>query len=263
MSDQFDVWFEGLRGQRPPAPFAPPEAVRRRGRQRAHRQAVSAGVAVLAVTGLGAGGAVTLLDRPGPEPALPPAATATAVPTRIAGDWLLTVGDLAGTGWEPTGNELIEGEWYWDGAQPWCPEFRIADYPSVRQRRDLRAASWTRPGEALPERVDEVVELFEPGVGTGNLADVRRYVETCSRRPAPADEVAPTYYRIEATGIAGDESLLLRVEQYMFDQDDEIVRAGEFHHVAVVRVGDAVATIIYRAGGDVREVAQRAAGRLG
>lgn len=263
MSDQFDSWFEGLHGQRPPAPFAAPEAVRRRGRQRAHRQAVSAGVAVLAVTGLGAGGVVTLLDRPGPPPAPPPAATDTAVPARIPGDWLLAAGDLAGTGWEPAGNELIEGEWYWDGAQPWCPEFRIGDYPSVRQRRDLRTASWTRPGQALPERVDEIVEQFEPGVGTVNLADLRRYVETCSRRPAPRDEVAPVYYQIEATGFAGDESLLLRVEQYQFDQNDEIVPAGESHHVAVVRVGDAVATIIYQAGGNVREVAQRAARRLG
>jgi hypothetical protein len=275
MSDRFDSLFEGLRGQDPPVPFAPAPAVRRRGRRRAHRQAAMAGVAVLAVTGLGAGGLVaTGGPEPGPGPNLPPPATGIATSpagtpaprpelTTIPPGRLLAAADLAGTGWAETSNELLEGEWYWDGAQAWCPGFRIEDYPSLRQRRDLRTVSWWRTGEALPERVDQIVELFDPGAGAVNLADVRRYVQLCSRRPAPDDPVAPIWYGIEATGFAGEESLLLRVEPYHFTADDRIEPVGEFHHVAVVRVGELVTTIVYQAGGDVREVARRAADRLG
>jgi hypothetical protein len=271
MSDQFDSLLAGLRGQLPPAPFATPDAVRRRGRQRAHRQAVSAGVAVLAVTGLGAGGLVTVTGGPGPEPPAspaPPAVTSTgpAVPTptgtRVPDRWLLAAADLSGSGWQRTGNELLEGEWYWDGAEPWCPQYRIEDYPSVRQRLDLRTVSWARPGEAMPERVDQIVARFPPGVGAANVADVRRYVATCSRRPAEGDQVAPIWYDTVATGFAGDESLLLRVEPYHFDQEGRIEPVGEFHHVAVVRVGDNVTTVSYQAAGDVRELAERAAARL-
>jgi hypothetical protein len=277
MSDQFDSLLAGLRGQLPPAPFAAPEAVRRRGRQRAHRQAVSAGVAVLAVTGLGAGGLVTVTGGPGPEPPAspaPPAVTSTgpAVPTPtpaptgslVPDRWLLAAADLSGSGsgWERTGNELLEGEWYWDGAEPWCPQYRIEDYPSVRQRLDLRTVSWARPGGAMPERVDQIVARFPPGVGAANVADVRRYVATCSRRPAEGDQAAPIWYDTVATGFAGDESLLLRVEPYHFNQEGRIEPVGEFHQVAVVRVGDAVTTIVYQAAGDVRDLAERAAARL-
>ncbi|MPZ27352.1 MAG: hypothetical protein GEV12_13305 [Micromonosporaceae bacterium] len=280
MSNQLDEFFEQLRGQAPPAPFAPAAAVRRRGRQRANRQAVSVGVAVLAVTGLGAGSVVTLTGAPGPDPA-PPAATSsrdtpepaptspTSPPdpeptrTEVPAPWLLTADDLGGAGWEPAGNELLEGEWYWDGAQAWCPEFRIEDYPSIRQRWDLGTVSWVRDGEAVPERVDQIVELFEPGAAQSNLADVRAYVQLCSRRGVDGDETAPTYYEVEETGFAGDESLLLRVEQYAFNEDDQIEPVGEFHRVAVVRVGDAVTTIVYQASADVRELAQRAAARMG
>jgi hypothetical protein len=274
MSSQLDSLFDGLRAQHPPAPFAPADAVRRRGRQRAHRQAVSAGVAVLAVTGLGAGGLAVAVGQP--DPATPPATTGTpppstvqtpAVPTRsseIPPAWLLTASDLGpdGTGWEETGNELLEGAWYWDG-EPWCPEYRLDDYPSVPRRLDVATVSWQATGAALPERVDQLVELFDAGGGAANLDDVRAFVETCSRRPAEGDQVAPTYFEIEQTGFAGDESLLIRAEAYQFNADDQIEPAGEFEYTAVVRVGDAVTTIVYRAGGDAREVARRAADRLG
>lgn len=275
MSDQLDALFERLREQPPPAPFAPAVAVRRRGRQRANRQAVSVGVAVLAVTGLGAGSVVTLTGGPGSDPAPPAATSSRTAPepaptttgpeparTEVPARWLLTADDLGGAGWEPAGNELLEGEWYWDGAQAWCPQFRIEDYPSVRQRRHLRTGSWTRAGDAVPERVDQIVELFEPGAAAANLADVRAYVRLCSRRPAEGDETAPTYYQVEETGFAGEESLLLRVEQYAFDENDDLGLADEAHRVAVVRVGDAVTTIVYRASADVQELAQRAADRL-
>jgi hypothetical protein len=179
---------------------------------------------------------------------------------------LLTAEDLPGgaaSGWTRTTNELLEGEWYWDGAQPWCPEYTITDYPSVRQRRDLRTASWHRPEAALPERVDQLVERFAPGGATANLADVRAFVTLCSREPEPGDTAAPTVYRIEDADFAGDEALLIRVEQYQFN-DGEIEPMEELHQVAVVRVGDVVTTIrLLNLTGDPREVADQAAARLG
>jgi hypothetical protein len=271
MSDPFDALFEGLRGQRPPSPFAPPTAVRRRGRQRANRQAVSIGVAVFAVTGLGAGGIVTAFgqsETPPVPPASPPTTvespTVTESPalTEVPEEWLLTAEDL-GTGWREDTGEFVQGPWYWDGAEPWCPEYRIEDYPSVEQRVDFTFRGWARQGEALLERVDQLVELFEPGAGVTSLDDVRAFIELCSRRPADGDEVAPTFYEIEENGFAGDESLLIRVEQYQFNGEN-IELAGELEYVAVVRVGDAVTTIRFlNVPDDMQQIAQRAADRLG
>jgi hypothetical protein len=270
MSDQFDALFERLRGQRPPAPFAPAAAVRRRGRQRAHRQAVSIGVAVFAVTGLGAGGIVTTLGESEPPvtPASPPvtgspSATESPALTEVSEAWLLAAEDLPRTGWREDTGELVQGAWYWDGAEQWCPEYRVEDYPSVERRMDFDFLGWARDGEALPERVDQLVELYEPGAGAVNLDDVRRYLALCSRRPETGDQVAPTYYEIEETGFAGDESMLIRVEQYEF-VEDQIELPGEPQYVAVVRVGDAVTTIQYlNLPDDAVAIAQRAAERLG
>jgi hypothetical protein len=282
MSDKFDALFEGLHGQRPPAPFAPAAAVRRRGRQRAHRQAVSIGVAVFAVTGLGAGGIVAALGESDPPvtPASPqvtesptvtesppvtesPTVTESPAVSEVPEQWLLAAGDLPGAGWQEDTGELIQGAWYWDDAEPWCPEYAVEDYPSLERKLDFDTGGWLRDGAAVPERVDQVVELYEPGTGAANVVDVQAYLETCSRRPEAGDQVAPTYYEIEQTGFAGDESLLIRVEEYQFGEGDEIEPPGEPLHVAVVRVGDAVTTIRFlNLPDDAVAVAQRAADRL-
>lgn len=271
MSDQFDALFEGLRGQRPPAPFAPPAAVRRRGRQRAQRQAVSIGVAVFAVTGLGAGGIVATLggSEPPVTPASPqvtvesPEVTESPAPTEVPDRWLLTAEDLPGAGWQEDTGELITGSWYWDGAEPWCPEYQVGDFPSAGSQVDVATQGWRRDGEALLERVDQLVELFEPGAGAANLDDVRAFIELCSRRPEQGDEVASTDYEIEQTDFAGDESMLIRVERYQFGDGNEIEPAGEPQYVAVVRVGDAVTTIQYlNLRDEAVQIAQRAADRL-
>jgi hypothetical protein len=282
MSDPFDVLLDGLRGQRPPTPFAPAAAVRRRGRQRANRQAVSIGVAVLVTTGLGAGGVVTALGDSG-EPALPAGTTAAAPPTarpsvpptgesptaesplpgEIPDAWLLTATDLPDAGWEEDTGELLTGAWYWDGAEAWCPEYRTADYSSVAQRVDERTLGWLR-STVQPERVDQLVELFPSEIGAVNVDDVRAFVERCSRRPEQGDPVAPTYLEIQEEGFAGDESLLIMKEQYMFDENDDIVPAGDPQYVVVARVGDAVTTIQFlNLPDDVRTIAQRATARLG
>jgi hypothetical protein len=282
MSNSFDELFEGLRGQQPPSPFAPAAAVRRRGRQRANRQAVSIGVAVFVVTGLGAGGVVAALGEPDAPvpPATPPPTvesppvteppvteppvTEPPVPTEVSEEWFLTASDLPGTGWQRATGETIEGLWFWDVPEDSCPGYRIEDFPSIDRRVDIDVRGWLRDGEALLERVDQVAELFEPEVGAENLDDVRAFIELCSRRPEPGDEAAPTYYEIEDTGLAGDESLLIRAELYQFN-GEAIEPVGEPEYVAVVRVGDAVTTIRFLnvPQDAVREVAQAAADRLG
>jgi hypothetical protein len=240
---------------------------------------VSIGVAVFAVTGLGAGGVVAALGE-GEQtvpPASPPATVESPAPsesplpepsvalTHVPAAWLLTTEDLPGDGWREQTGEIVEGPWYWDGAEPWCPEYQIEDFPSVARQVDFNVRGWVRDGAALLERVDQVVELYEPGTGTGNLDDVRAFIELCSRRPVAGDEVAPIYYEIEDAGFAGDESLLIRAEPYMFDAEDNVVPAGEPEYVAVVRAGDMVTTIRFLnvPDGDMREVAQRATDRLG
>jgi hypothetical protein len=270
MSD-FDSLLERLRGQAPPAPFAPAAAVRRRGRQRATRQAVAVGAAVLVAVGLGAGSAVAVLAPADPPPASSPTAVAPPPPqptlTEIPDRWLLTWEDL-GEGWEPTSHELFESDppWYWGDL---CDEYRDENYPSLRHRLAFSAISWRNDEPSLPGRVDQVVELFGPGAGATNLDDVRAVLTLCSRRPAAADqadEVAPTYFEVEETGFAGDESLLIAVEPYHFDDQDDIVPAGHRRYAVVVRVGDVVSTTIYgdSYGADqARELAQRAADRLG
>lgn len=275
MSDQFDSLFTSLRGQSPPAPFAPATAVRRRGRQRAHRQAVSAGVAVLAVTGLGAGGAVTVFGWPGTETLPPPAATApgtetgpattapasptTPTRTEIPAQWLLTADDLGPGDWVTGGFEPERFEsdppWLFAG---FCPDFRADDYPSLASRLDLQTVTWTDgpwEGEGdsrpIPNWVDQVVELFQPGAATTNLQDIQAAVDGCA--------VPGVRYEVVDSGFAGDESLLV-AERY----------EGDVHvYTAVVRVGDAVTSLrsydveLARADeGYLRSVAETAATRI-
>lgn len=277
MSDQFDSLFARLRGQSPPAPFASAVAVRRRGRQRAQRQAVSAGVAVLAVTGLGAGGVVTLTGQPDPtEP--PPAASPTGasptspVPTspvtpartEIPAEWLLTAGDLGPGDWvsgfEP---EWAAGDppWFWGGL---CPDFQAT---SLADRIDLATEGWTDgpwAGETdgpPPNWVLQVVELFRPDTGAAeeNLQDVQAVVDQCAAQVRLTPGVQAPEYEVVDSGFAGDESLLVL----------ERAPGDASAYTAVVRVGNAVTSLrsydVELARADAayhRSLAERAAERL-
>lgn len=270
MSDQFDALFGQLRGQTPPAPFAPAEAVRRRGRQRAHRQAVSVGVAVLAVTGVGAGSVVTLAGDRAPAPPASTGAPTTTAPTpgpsspatpartRIPPQWLLSAADLGPgqwvTGFEPEWTES-DPPWLWGDL---CPGYQAADYPSLATRVDLVSEAWTdgpwtgEPDGPPPNWVHQVVELFQPGAAEANLRDVRAVVDRCAR----AGQVE---HEIVADGFAGDESVLVA------ERGPEDLVA----YTAVVRVGPAVTSLrsydveLARADdGYLRSVAARAADRL-
>jgi hypothetical protein len=274
MSDRLDALFASLRGQAPPAPFAAAAAVRRRGRQRALRQAATAGVAVLAVAGLGTGGLVTLSGtaEPPPPPAAsspgPTGAAASPAPTAIAEDMFLTTTDLGPGDWQrQASHELLSGGWWWA-----CPALSVEEVPSLWLRVEADAAFWTGGDPADPAGSGQIIELFEPGAAEGNLDDVRTAVRVCTEGPPAAELVAPVAHEVVDEGFAGDESLLVRTEQYFYDGE----RLGPDPHltlVAVVRVGELVTTLTgpFADAGDelppgaedhLRELAARAADRL-
>jgi hypothetical protein len=275
MSSRFESLFAGLREQRPPAPFRPAEAVRRRGRQRAHRQAVSAGVAVLAVTGLGAGGLVVAVGAPDSDPPAPPASGSPSVEspspsppvspsparTELSPEWLLTADDLPGTGWTETGNELFESDppWFWG-----CDGYRSEDAPSLRQRLDLNTASWINNESALRLRIDQVVDLFDSDESaTTNVEDVRSATELCSWSPSDGGEEAGIEFAVTVTdeNLAGDQAVLIEMRQYAFD-GETIAPDPDLRFAAVIRVGNAVTTLISDDEQLPRDVAQLAAERL-
>lgn len=285
MYDELDQLFDQLRDQRPPVPFKPAEAVRRRGRQRAHRHAVSAGVAVLAVTGLGAGGFAVTIGQPEPAPVPPiggPVATSglptggqqpqpttpgpsrlAPSPTEIPGRWLLTAGDLGPDGgWTETTSELFESDppWFWGDL---CGEYRLADYLSLQLRVDLRTVSWESPDRRPVPRIDQMVELFDRAESSAtNLDDVRAITGRCSQTPEPRGEgPAGTAYDVVREGFTGDESMLIRMAQYYF-AGETIAPVPHQRYAAVIRVDRAVTTLISDDDQLLREVAPAAAAKL-
>lgn len=271
MSDQFGSLFNSLRGLPPPGPFAPAAAVRRRGRQRANRQAVSVGIAVLAVTGLGAGGLVTVVGQPdqtGPPAASPTGTGPTASPsptapvrTEIPLEWLLAADDLGPgewvTGFDPEWTES-DPPWLWGNL---CAGYQAEDYPSLANRIDLATIGWTDgPWEGEgdgppPNWVHQVAELFgAEHIAAANMMDVRNVVGRCAQPGGEAPE-----YEVVDSGFAGDESLLVL----------ERMPGDISAFTAVVRVGDAVTTLrsydVELAAADdeyLLSVAERAAARF-
>ncbi|HET8661427.1 MAG TPA: hypothetical protein VFM55_20820 [Micromonosporaceae bacterium] len=275
--------FGQLRGQQPPAPFAPAELVRRRGRRRAHRQALAAGVVVLAVAGAGTG-LLALSDRPdgsvgpaplgtsapgGPtttgSPGIPesPAPTASGGPgptprpasTEVTEALLLQRADLGPGSWTRFQPELFEGPdtWLWSDA---CAGYRSSDYPSLPRQVDVRTVGY----RSSQNTVAEVVELYRSGSGAANLSDVRAVVAFCAAATPPPG-VAPSRFTIVGAGIAGDESLLVKHEAWYYE--GETVAPTPFvTYIAVVRVGDLVATVRAQDEAFVRTLALKAAARL-
>jgi hypothetical protein len=175
---------------------------------------------------------------------------------------MLQPADLPGTGWTSDDAEPVEGPdmWYWAQA---CPDYSGTDYPSLSQQVDVRVVSYT---DGL-RRVTEVVELYPAGWGTRNLTDVRRVLTACTgSRPSPGSRQVPppVVYTIVGTDLAGDESLLVQVEQYAF-AGETIGPSPVVWLVAVVRVGDGVATVLPPMDStpdSVRPLARAAATRL-
>ena len=272
MSEQLTVLFEQLRGSQPPTPFAPPDQVRRRGRQRNHRQALAAGSAVLAVAGLGTGWAVGAASDPTPPPVSPappqsltpapslthappqsltPAPSLThAPPTTVNSSRLLKPEDFAAIdGVEPADldDQGPNGpEWPWMTAMTYCPDYRAADYPTITKRHDARGLSYSKDTWISWE----IVESYPDAVA--NMADVRRAIATCPTYQFPdGPEIQQT---VVAEQFAGEDSLLVRVKRGSARTD----------YMVVVRVGALVATLAYMDGPepDARAMADAMAARL-
>jgi hypothetical protein len=275
MPDPLDAIFDQMRGQRPPVAFAPPELVRRRGRQRTHRQALAGTAAVLAVVGV-VGSLPRLVDLdPGPaggsaSPSMPAATSATpgptaptARPTGVPLAVMLRPTDLGAGTWttlSPDGVFKGEERWYW---ADWHAGYRAEDYPSRRHQVGQRIVRYEGDQQAT---VEEIVERYDPGWGLGNVKDIRAVVARSGATPyARPGAGAPLRQTIIEAGFAGDESLLVEQKPWSFDGSTTVPRSL-IQVVAVVRVGDLVATVVTPFGAEpevARTLAAAAAARLG
>ncbi|SBT44693.1 hypothetical protein [Micromonospora narathiwatensis] len=286
MSDDLDALFTAVRGTPPPAAFAPAEQVRRRGRQRRHRQVLAAGGGVLTVATvagvLGAG-----LTGSRPEVVSAPAVSATSssaasasvapspstgAPSMVAGPSapasatpLLQPQDLGPGDWRRFEAEQLENpdRWYWGFWEGMCPAYRSRPLLSLPRQAALQTVAYRTGGTSGGASVSQIVERYAPGGGPDNLTDVRAVIDRCGQ-PMPTS-ATPTVERfaIVDTGFAGDESLLVRQDVVQLRPSS----AGTQHvdYIAVVRVGDVVTTVrAYPPEPDrVRGLAGLAAARLG
>ena len=275
MSDPLDALFDQLRRQPPLVAFAPPEQVRRRGRQRAHRQALASAAAVLAVAGMG-GSLPWLVDvdhRPAGDIASPPVSVGVSAtprrtaspavrPTRVPPRAMLQPSDLGAGTWTPLPPDgvFIGGErWYW---ADWHAGYRTEDYPSRGHQVDQRVIRYEGEQQAT---VEEIVERYSPGWGARNVADIRAVVAKSGATPyARPGTGAALRHRIIDNGFAGEESLLIEQKPWSFDGSTAIPRSL-IQVIAVVRVDDLVATVIPPVGAEptvARTLAVAAAAHL-
>jgi hypothetical protein len=277
MPDPLDALFDQMRGQTPPVAFAPAELVRRRGRQRAHRHALAGAAAVLAVAGVG-GGLPWLADvdrGPADDIASPsmsaetsatpgPTASPSAGPTDVPPTVVLRPPDLGAGTWttlSPEGVFKGSERWYWADLHE---GYRQRDYSSRGHQLGQLVVRYEGDQQAT---IAEIVERYEPGWGVRNLADIRTVVARSGATPyaRPGAGGALRHAIIDPTRFAGDESLLIEQKPWSFNGSTKIP-PSDIQLIAVVRVGDLVATVIPQIGTEpevVRTLARRAADRLG
>jgi hypothetical protein len=281
MSERFDLLFEPLRRQQPPAPFAPPAAVRRRGRQRSLRQALAVTVAVLAAGGAGVGWAAARTtatpDRP-PVATKPPTPTptptpspspsgakglGTASPAPDGHPGPLQPADLGPGTWQAMQDlESFDGpdRWYWANL---CPAYRSGDYASLKHMVTVTTVGY-RSGDRY---VHEHVHRYEAGWGPRALDDVRALVGRCTgptTTPKADGGPLPGHFTVVDRGFAGDDALLVREENWVYGPGDQPTKAPP-RLVAVVRVGDRLATVLLSpdaTANTARTLAAKAAARL-
>lgn len=249
MSEQLTALFEELRGSQPATPFASPEQIRRRGRQRNHRQALAAGSAVLAVAGLGTGWAVGVTGQPSPTPPAPSPSTSVPItvdPPEVPAARLLKPEEFTAIS-GVTANELESQarEWPWLTVVSGCPKYHASDYPTVPERHDGRGLLYT----AAEWYAWEIIESYPDAAA--NMADIRKAIATCPKFQYPfGEEIEQT---VVAERFAGDDSLLVRVR-----------RGAKADYMVVVRVGPLVATLTYQDGpeADARAMAAAMEARL-
>ncbi len=271
MSDAIEAAIRGLRGQEPPGGFAPADAVRRRGTRRAYRQFVAVGVAVFVVAG---GTAAFVAQETGQRtahpagsaaPSVPPATTPsvsaparTTPPVGVTPAMFLTAADLGPGNWVIGQSGDVRAEfWPW---QEICTPYRRADYPSLAQRVRMDWRDMARTDLDGPTRF-QTVEQYQPGVGPGNLDDVRDRLRECAGLQSPTDGGLPLRWTVVASGFAGDDAVLAKKEVF---QDGGPTKV---YYTVAVRVGDLVSTVLLLDAGasesTARDLATRVAARLG
>jgi hypothetical protein len=278
--------IEQLRETHPPTPFASPAALRRRGRQRAHRQALAAGAATFALAGVAAGlpWIVDVDHRGGPLDGVSPTAPATASSTAptpsstapsatarpapsgtdVPLSLMLRPGDVgARVRVEQVDDQGPDGpDWPW--AMPACSNYRASDYPS---RGAVVSALLLAYAEGGSSRAFEWVERHPAGQGPVAFQDVLRVVARC---PSFRDIGLPVHdpwtgwavtNEVLAHDVAGDESVLVR-QQLM---PVGMAAAARIEYYVAVRVGDLIATVRLVDGdeAEARTLGERAAARLG
>ncbi|MCW6004577.1 hypothetical protein K1W54_08275 [Micromonospora sp. CPCC 205371] len=239
MSDKLSTLFEQMHGTQPPVPFASPDQVRRRARQRSRRQVLAAACTVLAVAGAGAGWAVLRPSaappppRPGTSvtPSAPPStpsASPSTMPTEIPTSALLRAPDF--TFIEVEVGELDDQgpdgpEWPFSTVASDCPDYRAANYPTLAQRQDVRAATYLGRDNW---NARQIIELYPDA--SANMLDIGRVLITCRSFSVP--DGADIKLSVADRGFAGDNSLLIHK-----------LSDKRLEYIVVVRVGYLISTL--------------------
>jgi hypothetical protein len=175
----------------------------------------------LVLTGSPPSWAGAAADRP-PASATRTAAGQPSIPDAA----LLQPEDLRGAPTTPVTDD------YWDDLRPPQP-CAAAPYPSGVLRRTERAVTAMVGFDERPTVVLEDVAVYRPGGAHRYLRELRRAVAAC---PKPGPD-APRW-SVLATGVAGDESVLLRRREWV-----EYAATDKDTYVLVARVGRALVVL--------------------
>ena len=205
----------------------------------------------LAVSGvLGTAGAATAAPPPAPEPRLVPHLTLAHLAT-IPDAALLQARDLRGSAPEPA------AEGAWDALRPPQP-CTDRPYPSRVLLRSDRAVQAMVGFHERPTVVMEHVAVYRLGGAHLYLRDLGRALAAC---PTPGEH--EPRWTVRATGLAGDESMLLELREWV-----DYAESYKSTYVFVARTGRALVVVADAGWEDtggheslVRELAPRAVAR--
>jgi hypothetical protein len=175
--------------------------------------------------------------EPAGTPTGTPTGTPVGTPARVAVPATVLLRGADWPGGKVTGTGPV-GPGSYEQTEPAACQQDTA-FPSDRHRLAGRAVSIA---SAEPESggLHQVVVRYAPGRAAQLMAEARRVLAACTAgyRPAGTDEAWTRRYRLEAQGVAGDDSLLVR----QVDTLDQQPGREWATLVSIVRVGDAVLT---------------------
>jgi hypothetical protein len=147
--------------------------------------------------------------------------------------------------------------WPWEMRS--CRAYRPADYPAQDERLAARVLAYV-PSDGIVRWI-EVAEAYPAGRGSVAFAEIEAVLERC---PNFDDGFRAVTQVVRARDVAGDESILVRVNNVWPDNQPPDATARTDYFVAV-RVGDLIATVLTfgRTEAEARALGERAAARLG